>query len=113
MKTIYSQNLIRKTDRSEERITVTVTVKELPNYSEFHLSYGGMKTDWHNSLSSSPIVGQIEGSPYPTAEIAIGFAKNVIERKIEAGYILVEVDEEPPSHNGDFQTHVRRMPPRS
>jgi hypothetical protein len=87
MKTIYSQALIRKTDTSEEKITVTV--EELPNFGGFHLSYGGMKTDWRQALTASPIVGQIEGSPYPTAEIAIAIAKELIERQEQLGFCSV------------------------
>jgi hypothetical protein len=48
MKPIYSQALFRKTDTSEEKITVTV--QELPNFGGFHLSYGGIKTDWQRLL---------------------------------------------------------------
>jgi hypothetical protein len=76
--------LIRKTDTSEEKITVTV--QELPNFGGFHLSYGGIKTDWQRTITTSPIVGQIEGSPYPTAEIAVAFAKEVIERQKQLGF---------------------------
>lgn len=84
MKTIYSQALTRKTDTCEEKITVTV--QELPNFGGFHLSYGGMKTDWQGTPSVSPIVGQIEGSPYATAEIATAFAKELIERQEQLGF---------------------------
>jgi hypothetical protein len=50
------------------------------------LSYGGIKTDWQRTITTSPIVGQIEGSPYPTAEIAVAFAKEVIERQKQLGF---------------------------
>jgi hypothetical protein len=84
MKTLYSQALIRKTETSEEKIAVTV--EELPNHGGFHVSYGGMKTDWQQMPNASPIVGQIEGSPYPTAEIAIEFAKELIKRQEQLGF---------------------------
>lgn len=109
MNTIHSQKLIRKTDNSDGKISVTV--QELPKRGGFHVSYGGTET-YNDSPDFRAIVGQIEPNVYPTAEIAIDFAKKVIERLIEAGYVLVEVDGEPPSSQGGMQTHVRRMPPR-
>jgi hypothetical protein len=92
MKTIYSQALIRKTDTSEEKITVTV--QELPNFGGYHLSYGGVKTDWRQALTASPIVGQIEGSPYSTPEIAIGFAHELIEQQKKMGFRANEEEQE-------------------
>lgn len=109
MKTIYSWSLIRKTDTSEEKIAVTV--EELLD-REFHVRSTGTKTDGKDTLSVSPISGEIQGSPYPTAEIAIDIAREVAQKQIQAGYRFADEDEGPPSHNGGFQTHVRTMPPR-
>lgn len=109
MKTIYSQSLIRKTETSEEKIAVTV---EEISGREFNVRSGGTKTDWKDTLSIRPISGEIQGSPYPTAEIAIGNAKEVVQKQIQAGYRLADEDNEPPSHNSGFQTDMRVTPPR-
>lgn len=109
-KMIFSQKLTHKTETSEENITIAV--EELPHSSGFHVSYGGTKNEWQGMPNASLIGGPIEGNPFSTAEIAIEVAKQVAQAKIKAGFSLVEVDGEPPSNQGDFQTHIRNMPPR-
>jgi hypothetical protein len=109
MTTISSQTLTRKTATSEEKITITV---EALSTGGFHVSSTGLKTDWQNGLFSSPIGGPIEGSPYPTAEIAVGVAKEIAQMQMKLGFRLVDVDGEPPSSQGGMQTYVRSMPPR-
>jgi hypothetical protein len=45
-------------------------------------------------------------------EIAVGIAKEIARAQIKLGFCLVEVDGEPPSSQGGFQTYVRKTPPR-
>jgi hypothetical protein len=111
VKTIFSESLARKTDTSEEKITVAV--EAVPNNGGFNVRYGGIKTDWQaNMPNSSPIGGPIEGSPFSTVEMAVGVAKEIAQMQVNLGFHLVEVDGEPPSSQDGFQTHVRKMPPR-
>jgi hypothetical protein len=110
MKTIFHQKLTRTMETSEE--TINVAVEVLSNSGGFYVSSKGMKTDWKETANVAPIVSEIQGNPFSTAEIAIGVAKEIVQIQINSGFRVVEVDGEPPSsQGGGFQTHIRMTPP--